>query len=229
MQIEYSLTLMQSPLRVYLEYNWGVGSYKSKRQALNTGLLFVLWNKVKEIWCTRKLFVSFHIKFHNCRNQFVLSWLWEFEHNCCVYWVVYLVLWILEGICLLNSGLLLIWCIGFGGIEPLVVDKILRRYIEIFGEEPLVVDKILRRCFRIGGVEPLVVDILRFFGVIDKVIWGEVSTIEAATAWNRGIPCKNWKITHNYLIFLFYYHLLVHFLIILWSTELIFGYIEVLL
>ena len=79
-----------------------------------------------------------------------------------MYWVVYLVLWILEGICLLNSGLFLIWCIGFGGIEPLVVDKILRRYIEIFGEEPLVADKILRRCFRIGGVEPLVVDILRF-------------------------------------------------------------------
>ena len=61
--------------------------------------------------------------------------------------------------------------IGICGIETLLVDKILRRYIEIGGVEPLVVDKIFRRYIVIGGVEPFLVDILivleyevRFFG-----------------------------------------------------------------
>ena len=35
---------------------------------------------------------------------------------------------------------------------------------------------------------------------------GKESSIEADTSRNRGIPCKVLKITHNYLIFLFYYH-----------------------
>ena len=46
------------------------------------------------------------------------------------------------------------------------------------------------------------------------VIAQQVLSIEAATAWNRGIPCKTLKITHNYLIFLFYHHYLINFLII---------------
>ena len=55
----------------------------------------------------------------------------------------------------------------------------------------MVVDKISIRYFGIGGVEILVVDILRIFGVIGEVLWGKVSAIEAAGAWNRVIiPCK---------------------------------------
>ena len=92
------------------------------------------------------------------------------------------------------------------GVEPLMVDKILRRYIGIVGAEPLVVDKILRRYIVIGGVEPLVVNILRFLKVIGEVIWEKELAIEAYTACNRVIPCKILKITHNFLIFLFYYH-----------------------
>ena len=53
--------------------------------------------------------------------------------------------------------------IGFGVLEPLVVDKALRRYIEIGSVEPLVADKILRRYIGIGSVEPLVVNTFRFF------------------------------------------------------------------
>ena len=45
--------------------------------------------------------------------------------------------------------------IGIGGVEKLVVDKILRRYIET------------------SGVEPLVVDILRFCGVKSDFLWGK--------------------------------------------------------
>ena len=41
-------------------------------------------------------------------------------------------------------------------------------------------------------------------------------------AWNRGIPCKTLKITHNYLIFLFYHNYLINFFIISRSTELVF-------
>ena len=51
--------------------------------------------------------------------------------------------------------------------------------------------------------------------------------IEAATACNRVIPFKNLKITHNYVIFLFYSHFLVNFLVVSRSTELIFDYIEI--
>ena len=83
---------------------------------------------------------------------------------------VYLNLWILAGISLLNISLFLIWCIGIGSVEPLelaawilVVDNILGRYIGIGGVEPLLVKEILRRYIGIGGVKPLVVDILIFF------------------------------------------------------------------
>ena len=54
--------------------------------------------------------------------------------------------------------------IVIGGVEPLVVDEILRRYIEIGGLEKLVVNKILTRYIGIGGIEPLVVDIWSVFG-----------------------------------------------------------------
>ena len=64
------------------------------------------------------------------------------------------------------------------------------------------------------------------YGVIGEVLFEKVSAIEAATAWNRAIPCKKIRITHNYLLFIFYYHFLVHSLIISRSTELIFDYIE---
>ena len=51
--------------------------------------------------------------------------------------------------------------------------------------------------------------------------------IEVAMARIREIPCKFQKITHNYLIFLFYYHFLLHFIIISRHTELIFDYIQI--
>ena len=58
---------------VYLEYYWGVHSYKSERQVLNTRILFVLWNEAKEVWITWKLLILFHLKFHNYPNQSELS------------------------------------------------------------------------------------------------------------------------------------------------------------
>ena len=70
------------------------------------------------------------------------------------------------------------------------------------------------------------VDIWIYWGFLvirAEFIWGKLSDVEAAVDWNRGIPCKFLKITHNYLICLFYYHFLVHFLIISRSTELIFD------
>ena len=62
--------------------------------------------------------------------------------------------------------------------------------------------------------------------------WGsleKVSTIEATMAWNRGIPFKILNITHNYLIFWFYCHFLVHFLIISRSRESTFDSFKVFL
>ena len=85
-----------------------------------------------------------------------------------------------------------------------MVDNILRRYIQIGGVESLVFDKILKRYILIGSVEPLVVDILRFWGLRVEVICGKVLSVEAAMVLNSIIPCKKFKITHNYLILLFY-------------------------
>ena len=70
---------------------------------------------------------------------------------------------------------------------------------------------------------------IRFFWdvLIKRLCYlGKVSTIEAATAWNRWIPCKFLKITHKYLIFLHCYHFLLHWHIILSFTDLRFDYIE---
>ena len=69
-----------------------------------------------------------------------------------MYWIVYLTLWSLAVISLLNSGLLLVWHIEFGGVEQFVVDKILRRYIEIGGKEPSVFDKILKGYIGVGRI-----------------------------------------------------------------------------
>ena len=52
-----------------------------------------------------------------------------------------------------------------------------RRTIEIGGVEPLVVDKILIRYIEIGSVEPLVIDILSFLVVRGELLWGKVSII----------------------------------------------------
>ena len=38
-----------------------------------------------------------------------------------------------------------------------------------------------------------------------ELIWGKLWSIGEDTDWNRVIPCKILKITHNYLIVLFYY------------------------
>ena len=65
------------------------------------------------------------------------------------------------------------------------------------------------------------------FVVRGEFLWRKLSDIEAVMAWNRGIPWKKLKITHNYLIFIYFYHFLLHFLIISSSTELIFDYIEI--
>ena len=47
-----------------------------------------------------------------------------------------------------------------------------------------------------------------------EIIWDTESNIEEDTVRNRVITCKTLTITHNYLIFLFYHHFVVHFLII---------------
>ena len=78
---------------------------------------------MKEIWCTRQLLVSFRLEFLNCRTQKVLSWFEDFEHKCCVYWIVYLTTWSLEGFSLISNWLLLICLIEIGGVELLVVEK----------------------------------------------------------------------------------------------------------
>ena len=58
-----------------------------------------------------------------------------------------------------------------------------------------------RSCFLINSI---------FSWVIGEVLWLKVSTVDAANAWNRGIPCRNLKITHNYLI--------SYFITIFWLT-----------
>ena len=74
--------------------------------------------------------------------------------------------------------------------EPLVVDKILRRYIRIIGIEQLVVDTTSRIYIGIGGVEPLVVEkisikqrqyliILIFYVLRGEVISEKVLAIES--------------------------------------------------
>ena len=64
---------------------------------------------------------------------------------------------------------------------------------------------------------------------IGELIWGKVSDIESAMAWYKVIPCTILKITHTYLIIIFYYHFLVHFLIISRSIYLIFDSLNVFL
>ena len=44
----------------------------------------------------------------------------------------------------------------------------------------------------------LIFGYIEVFKVRGGVLWGEVSTIQEATAWNRGIPWKKLKTTHNY-------------------------------
>ena len=73
------------------------------------------------------------------------------------------------------------------------------------------------------------VDIWLYWGFL-MMRWGylgKVLAIEIDMYHNRGIPDKTLKITHNYLIFLFYYHFLLHFFIISKSTDLRLNYIEV--
>ena len=101
--------------------------YKSDIQALNTELSFVLWNELKEIRCTRNVFVSFCIEFLNYCNQLVWSWFQEFERKRCAYWIFYLTLLRLADVIFINNCLLLIWRIEIVGIEPLAADKILRK------------------------------------------------------------------------------------------------------
>ena len=69
---------------------------------------------------------------------------------------------------------------------------------------------------------------LGFYGMRGEFLWGKVPDIEAATAWNRVIPCKCFRITHNYLILWFYHNVLVYLLIISRPIELTFDYIEVI-
>ena len=77
------LTLLPLLLKVYSE-NWFL---KCGRQENNNELLFFFLNKVKEIWFTRQLLVSFNIEFLNCRTQLELSWFKDFEQKRCVYWI----------------------------------------------------------------------------------------------------------------------------------------------
>ena len=118
--------------------------------------------------------------------------------------------------------------IGIGVVELLVVDQIFIRYIGICGVEPLVVENIID-CYQSSVRQMWYFIILRFFWSKKWGSLGKLSSIEAATAWSRGTPCKILKITHNYLIFLFYSYFLVHSLIISRSTELIFYPFKIVL
>ena len=100
---------------------------KGEIQYLNTKLSFFLWNEVKDIWCTRKLLVSFCLDFLNLCTQLALLWFQYFKQKCCVYWIFYLTSWILAVVSIFNNCLLSIACIGIGGVEPLGFENILRR------------------------------------------------------------------------------------------------------
>ena len=64
----------------------------------------------------RKLIVSFCLEFLNCHAHMELSRFKEFEHTCCVHWIIKSTLWRLAGIGLLISFLFSIWRIEIGGI-----------------------------------------------------------------------------------------------------------------
>ena len=53
-----------------------------------------------------------------------------------------------------------------------------------------------------------------FSGVRGEFIFEKASSIEETTSRNREIHCIFFKTSNNYPTFLFYYHFLVHFLII---------------
>ena len=104
----------------------------------------------------------------------------------------------------------------------MVVDKLLRRYIGIFGIEPLVLEKIIA-CSK-SGVRKIWYLILLMF--LWSKIWGSLG--KSVGPWDsfglkQGNHLQTFKIIHNYLILLFYHHFLVHFLIIYSSTELVFD------
>ena len=132
-------------------------------------------------------------------------------------WIVYINYWILPGISLLNIGLFLIWCIRFGGVEPLVVDKILRRYIEIGSLEPLVDDKILRRyCnWRRRTIGGWYIEVFwgKRWGYLDKSVnhWGSFG-LKQGNTW------QNFKIHSQLPTIFIFLSFLVHFLIISSST-----------
>ena len=81
---------------------FGKKNCKSDKHKWNTELFFVLWNEVKDIWCTNKLFVLFCVDFINCCNKSALFWFQEFEQKHYVYWTVC--------VSFLNNGLFSITC-----------------------------------------------------------------------------------------------------------------------
>ena len=60
--------------------------------------------------------------------------------------------------------------------------------------------------------------LIKFFWIRRWVFQGKLSSVETSTSWNRGIHCKKFKLTNNYLMFYFII-ICKNFLIISWSTE----------
>ena len=100
-----------------------INYYKVERQAENTNLLFVLWNIAKDICCTHKSLFSFCLELIKRRTQSALSLLQDFEHNCFLYWIIYLNSWSLAGVSLLSNCLLSIWSFTIGSVELFEVKK----------------------------------------------------------------------------------------------------------
>ena len=69
--------------------------------------------------------------------------------------------------------------------------------------------------------------IILIFLVTGEVLWGIVQLIEADTSFKGENYLQNSQINHKYLIMWFYYHVFVHFVNFLWSTDLIFDVINI--
>ena len=111
-----------------------------------------------------------------------------------MHWIVNIASWRLEGVSLINNFLFLFWnCWNW-----LWYKYLQRNQIKGGGSIGTY-----QSCQNKIGAYILLFQ--RFSAAIGEVLLGVVVAIGAATAWNRAIPCKKLKITHNYLFILFYY------------------------
>ena len=160
-KIDSPLALIQYTWWVYLDYIWSIIG-----GLILTKVIYRLWTPGYCLFC--EINWSIYGAHRNRVFCFVLSFTTSVTNrhyrdsktfNISVLCTgFYLNLWILSGISLLTCGLLFVWDIIFVAVETLMVDNILRRYIETGFIEPLVVDNIMRGFIVICGVDPLVVD-----------------------------------------------------------------------